>query len=445
MKYSNIKRYASIEEGLPQSDVSTDEWKGEGSYLRLINDAGEGEAAEFINDLAGVIIRGTDRKNRPGKPFKRALGALVADLLRIEASSSLSYGYHGMSPEAFRLLQVGYRPFSDVVDGMVEFGYVAKKGGFKEHTGKGAKAEATKFKATGKLLVHAASYGIVPAEWKSHFPRLPRPAAIPHPIVLKAESSYYGKGKRMAVDKGLSAVQRLAAQVNDINAFLHQQVIEPDNHYAFHRIFAHGDRKAYGWDQGGRLYSMGEDNYQQMKEVERKLITINGKATIELDIKASYLTILHALADIPLPNHPDPYIIPGFPRPVIKSFVTMTLGYDKFHADWSDATVKTFAKKNDGADLRQYAFRDVKAAVLRELPLLQNWPESKVRWGDLQFIESEAVIEAVHTLAVKHGVVALPVHDSIIVPASAQALATSLLSTSFMKHVGAKPTLEAKS
>ncbi len=377
-----------------------------------------------------------------------ALAALLANLLRIEAKANPAYGYHGMSPDAFRLLQVGYWPFREVADGMEALGYLHREKGYKEHSGFFAKAVATRFKATASLIDKAGSYGIVPADWRTHFHRLPRPRAIPHPIVLKAECNPKGKGKRMYVDRRDPTVIALARPIDELNAYFYDVVIEPDRHYAFHRIFAKGvgGSKTYGWDQGARVYSIG-DGYQHMSEIERAGITINGEATVELDIKASHITILHAKMKVDVPNYPDPYTIDGFDRGAIKTFVTMTLGHTKFHPDWTDDSRKNYAKSRTKRGLPPLAlppFDDVRRATLQAIPLLIDWPDSSYRWGDLQFIESEAVLEAVHTLAMVRDVPVLPVHDSIIVPVSKRALAEAVLSAAFQKHVGIKPFIEAK-
>ena len=49
-----------------------------------------------------------------------------------------------------------------------------------------------------------------------------------------------------------------------------------------------------------------------------------------------------------------------------------------------------------------------------------------------------------HTLATVHGIPALPVHDSIIVPVSKADIAAAILSKEFEREVGAKPKLTFK-
>lgn len=421
------------------------EIEGVGRYLSLIY---EEQTSSFglVSQLA-VEAWPSNRHKKPSKAFRIAVGNLLANLLYINGSGTYSYGYHLMNPKGFLLLRVSYKPFVAAVRGLEANGYIAVKKGWKEHSGSRAKGQATRFQATAKLIDAAAEHGITPANWKEHFPRLPRPAAIPNSIVLKADSTSEGKGRRMNVERDDPAVVPLATVVNDINAFMQKQDIQPDKHYAFARFFARGDHPATFWNKGARLYSIGPDNYQQDNGVTRRAMTINGQAVVELDIRASHLTILHALSGVPQRNNPDPYLIVGFERDAVKTFVTMTLGHVEFHRDWTQDAVVGYAKRRKKNNLPALAlppYDELKAAVLEAIPLLQSWPESSIRWGDLQFRESEAIVEAVHTLAMVHELTALPVHDSLIVPASAAKLSRQVLEEAFYKHVGVCPFIDIK-
>ena len=70
------------------------------------------------------------------------------------------------------------------------------------------------------------------------------------------------------------------------------------------------------WEKGGRLYSIG-GGYQLLPLQQRVQMKINGESVYEIDIRASFLTIYHALVGEPLkslefPGEPlkdweDPY------------------------------------------------------------------------------------------------------------------------------------------
>jgi hypothetical protein len=70
--------------------------------------------------------------------------------------------------------------------------------------------------------------------------------------------------------------------------------------------------------------------------------------------------------------------------------------------------------------------------------------KSRWGWGDFQFLESQAIVGAVHKLATVHGIPTLPVHDSLLVAKRHQAQAEQVLSDMFFKHVGVRPVLTVK-
>jgi hypothetical protein len=311
-----------------------------------------------------------------------------------------------------------------------------------------SKGRLTRFCALPKLLELARTSGVAVADWSAHFTALPRPKEIPQPLALKSSSAWIGGMKRdgatIPIDLGRSPPRELAEQVNSLNRFFAAISIEPaESHHAFRRIFNQGDDPSFDWNKGGRLYSLGE-SYQQMKPNERRMMKLNGEPVVELDIRASHLTILHALVGEPFHQRSDPYNIRGLPRSVVKAWVAMTLGHDRFQRCWSKDCRADFAEEF-GKDLqKEHPIRAVREKVLDHLPVLKAWPSCSLRWGDLQYQESEVVVGAVYTLAMRHNVPALPVHDSIIVPAPAQKLAEEVLSSSFHKKLGVRPFLRAK-
>ena len=57
-----------------------------------------------------------------------------------------------------------------------------------------------------------------------------------------------------------------------------------------------GDVDGFDFQWSGRLYGVGEDSYQTIKKTKRQKMTIGGEKVVEIDINASYLTILHGIA-----------------------------------------------------------------------------------------------------------------------------------------------------
>jgi hypothetical protein len=173
----------------------------------------------------------------------------------------------------------------------------------------------TRWRATAQLAELAAARGVSLLDIGRHFVSVPE---LPlHPLVRKTASTWSGsykiRGSRMKIDytKDAKAVE-LEQVIIGLNAFIAQFDIRGGTHHGYIREFNCGDHPSFGWDLGGRLYSVGDESYQGLGADERKLMTIDGQPVIELDIRASALTIFHGQKGQPLDfeAHPDPYTLP---------------------------------------------------------------------------------------------------------------------------------------
>jgi hypothetical protein len=249
------------------------------------------------------------------------------------------------------------------------------------------------------------------------------------------------KALKVALDPKDPNVLKQRERVQKLNKYLQPLRIEGLTHRGFQRIFNEVDPGSFAWQRGGRLYSVGEGNYQLAKKEERLLATINGQPVVELDVGASHLTILHAVSGVPLGGDGDPYQVGDLPRELVKDFVTMTLGHNKLHRVWPKKLQDKWDGKLGVSLKTAYPLKATAAAIITALPVLRGWGDSKVRWADLHFIESEAIFGAVEELAYTHNIPSLPVHDSIIVPMSAEDIAREVLTASFYKVIGVRPRL----
>ena len=305
--------------------------------------------------------------------------------------------------------------------------------------------QATRLRARKALLELAMSYGITPGNWSTHFRPAPISAKVPNPITVRGKKEFWHddiKGPKLRINKTDPAYAAAAKQVQDFNAYVARQTIAGCDQPRFRRIYSYGDQPGFRYNMGGRFYVNG-GGYQQMKGKDRALITINGEPVIELDIRASHLTIIYAVAGIFLDPAHDPYTMAWPPRDVAKAWTTMALGYGDFQKRWSDETKKKLKEKK-GINVDDYPIEQVKAAMFGRHPILQDWPTSKLRWPELQYRESEVVRHTVKLLAFDHNVLALPVHDSIIVPASCLMLAKRVLESAFRQKFKMKTVLTIK-
>lgn len=403
-----------------------------------VSDAAQALVQRLSFDLARVIDR------RPLMAFQRAVGAILGDLMTAAGRDPETRSYRSSRPESFTGQQVGFRPFTDGMRAMVATGLVWKSPGFFKANGRG---EAAQYRATLSLLNQANVFGVRPDNRQEHFASIGRMGFIPNAIVLRAKRrSYDGdvRGANLLVDWLHPKVAEAKRQVDGINAYFENVDVAGAEHKGFKRVFGAGDDPAFDWDMGGRLYSLG-DGYQAIKSAERRLILLNGEPTLEVDIKGSHLTIVHALLGI-RNDKPDPYAVEGLPRSIVKSWVTMALGYGKLQQRWSEKARSDYARDHDGASLAaDYPLMDIRPTLIDALPEVSLALANGIGWAKLQYLESCAVIDAVDQLAYRHDIPALPVHDSLIVPVSKLETTKAVLSACFEQHVGVQPRLEVKS
>jgi hypothetical protein len=386
---------------------------------------------------------GTRRYQRRGEKraqFRRAIGLVLGDLALAADKDADRWTYRPLARGEFTNAPVSFRQFSSVLKGLTAARLVEVLLGYYDRTPGFVRGKSTRLRASDSLIVLLREHGIGPTRTTDHFL-----TGLPlHPLVLKSSSTRKGhlkeSGRRIGFEH-TDHTRRLEGDIRELNDFIDSHEILGGTHRGYQRIFNCGDRKDYSWNKGGRLYSQGEDSYQRRKKAQRPEMTIDGETVVEIDIRASYLTILHARCGVPLDASRDTYAVDGLPRDVVKAWVTMTLGHDKFHTRWPKEKVEDFAK--EGVDLRDdFPLKLVQPLVLQALPILADWPDKEIDCFDLMYLESEAVVNTMLRLKREHGVVCLSVHDSIIVPRSHLDLAKGTLVHEYERVVGVKPAVK---
>jgi hypothetical protein len=325
------------------------------------------EAVDLVEAVANETWRLLGKGGNPGKKHKAGCAAFIGDLLKVYGSDAERYAYRTLGTSDFTGQRIGFRVFKNVVTGFERAGFIRLKKG----TGGGKLiGQATRFRATPKLVGIAASFAVDVSDWRKHFRSLPRPKEIANPLVLKTASEA-GMGKKrpgspMPFVIGDPKAEEAMKQGQEINAYFADVAVDPDDaHYAFQRVFNEGNVAGFDWNRGGRLVSMG-DSYQQMPADDRSKIKLNGEPVVELDIRASHLTILHAKLGRPFdPAGDDPYRHPKIPRNVLKAWVTMTLGYDRFQTRWSSDAVDDYREATGRKLGKDFPIKIVREEALR--------------------------------------------------------------------------------
>jgi hypothetical protein len=264
------------------------------------------------------------RRAKSVAKFFEAVERFVGDLLRAKAGTTAPVRlYHAIGKSSFDQDPVTYDVFCKVLEGLKVLELV---GHYKGRT-RFRKTEfdpgevvsvtmhgrASRFWARGNLLKLAKHYGIDSTNVDNHF--IPEPPK--HPLVLRDFASGRGrdreKGRIIRNYKHTPETERLEGDVRELNEFLARFTLTGGTHYGYTRVFNN-----HSWKAGGRLSSGGEYSYQQMSEPERLQMTINGGTVAEIDIKASQLTIYHAMVGQPLEGSSDPYVLAGIDREIAK-------------------------------------------------------------------------------------------------------------------------------
>jgi len=394
---------------------------------------------------AGSRVR--KRRARSGAKFYHALERFVGDLLRARAGTTgPARIYRAVGKDTFKHDPVKYDVFMRVLEGLKALelvGYRKGKTRYRktefdpgEFVSAPLKGRAARFWATTKLLKLAEHYGIHSGNVGEHF----APEPPKHPLVLKDYATGRGrnreKGKIIRNYKRTPETERLEADIRELNEFLARFNLTGGRHDGYTRVFNN-----HSWKAGGRLYSGGKDSYQRMPEVKRHKMTINGEPVAEIDIKASFLTMYHALVGKPLEGSSDPYARTGLDRSIAKLWMVASFGNSKPAKRWPAEMIEDY-RKDTGKDLPEQAkAKDVARKMLETFPALKRLEDHNDIWADLQFREAEAVIGAMLILMRTHGVPSLSMHDGIIVPRSKADLAKTVLTREYQRVVGVVPML----
>jgi hypothetical protein len=232
-------------------------------------------------------------------------------------------------------------------------------------------------------------------------------------------------------------------QVRRLNEFFDRFELRGGTHRGYIRVFNMGDQPGFDWDKGGRLYSQGDGNYQQLPKHERLAMTIDGEPVCEIDIRASYMTIYHAKYRAPFDPRNDPYDIPGLDRDIVKIWIVTTFGNNAPVEKWP-REISARYKEEHGKPLGKVVrAKDVYEKVVEAFPMMDLWGAHDLTWADLMYTESEAVIRTMLDLMQHHSVPSLSVHDSLIVPASQESLATRILGENYLLEAKVRPVLVA--
>jgi len=321
--------------------------------------------------------------------------------------------------------------------------------------------QSTKFRATRALLHLASAFDV---QWRDawhHFDWVSQRS----PDVRREDAIHLRNlsGSQTTIRRGAEA-SRLVREVVEFNAFTR----------SFSLIYGPADdcrditpqfRRIFTCDLGkhGRWYVVG-GGYQAMaatprygneekhfRDYSRSSLRIDGEPCVELDVRASHLTIIHGLANVPLPAGGDPYaLVDGVPRQVVKAWVSLRIGQGRSPSHWGREMAEDLLRKH-GIQLGLYDIKSISGAIRaampflgRELPdLLGINEQPKLCSHVLMGIEARALTTAMFALA-KQGILGLPLHDALLVQDQHADQATKAIQASYQVEAGIIPLVRVK-
>ena len=251
-------------------------------------------------------------------------------------------------------------------------------------------------------------------------------------LVLRAPKRHSNSNAEYQEYEEDKATIALRQQMTDINAWLdtaditcsHPQV-DPA-HRRLRRIFNNSD-----FGQGGRLYG---GFWQAMSSDERQEhILIEGDCCVELDYGQMSLAILYGLTGTKPPEG-DLYDLSaeGIPtdyRKGIKTVIQALINSSKVPTKMPKGVRKLIPSR--------YTIKDILEAVARKHPAI--YPQMTSGIGMQLFRkESDILVDVLETLR-SEGIVALPVHDAVIVMDEHHLQATKIMKEVFEGHTGITP------
>lgn len=407
----------------------------EAEILMLVSAPRTAAAEGLVAELSAAVEAGEARLRPRGagrrKDLAEAVGAIVGDVLKpalrrdTMVSRSRSEGaYNGY---------IGYSAALAALDGLIGLGFLNHHPGVRfdasPYLGKSEWGGlVSRYEATGALLGLAASYGVTASTVKegfgTRFP--PRAEVVKKPVELRRLKE--AGGTAIPISRNDPVHSKIAAEVRLANRLLTvcswSSNCQPP---ALRRAFR------YDWTLGGRWIVAGAAPIQQMAPEDRLDILMDGAPVCEVDVRGSQLSIVAALAGASELLE-DPYQIGGlaiYDREIVKAAATVTLGTGRLRRTWpanKDYSVAVSMAEITAALVSAHPY-------IRDLAGLLDVSAGQVALR-LQNIEAECLTAAMRPLWTA-GIPSVPLHDGLLVPASAAERTDIALREGYLSVAGA--------
>ena len=209
-------------------------------------------------------------------------------------------------------------------------------------------------------------------------------------------------------------------------------------------------RSFLGSGKGGRFYARGKGGiYQRMPGELRECLNIDGEETIEMDFKCEHLNLLYAKQNIDMwKMMKDAYSIDGINceyRFIVKTALLVMLNckksnnlfsiiYAHFNKDKEQWRRKIFFEKFMKEYSDEQKFNEFIEKIKNKHSYIENYFCSGIG-AILQRYDSDIMAEILDK-CLEEGIVALPVHDSVIVKKKHLEKVKNIMENAFNNHTG---------
>lgn len=458
--YASPPAILDLQDDATRADAAA--WLDTATILPL-NSVPSSAAATALVDALTTMVISRDTTRRGPKRLQKlagAVGAIVGGLLKQWTRTEPRPAFRSLMAASFSDGPVGHRQFTAAMDSLVALALVATQSGFRHlqfdwGDSRTWGGKAARFWPSAELLRLAADHGVTAGSVALDFtaPAPTKPPKVPQPIVVHSLKrtnyrTHQSTKHRLPVTTGTDW-NGLRREVEEVNAFAAQHDVRGCLPPRWKRVFTATK------ELGGRWIAVGKESvYRRMPEAERPTtIVIDGVPVAEIDVRSSQLAIVLGLLRLPLPDD-DLYAIDGYPRDVVKQWIVAALGKGSMVTAWSrrlqSKDPKLFAR------VSAYPAWELGFAICSRYPFLRNparelsGPAGLTRWEHigkpqtllphrLMGIEAEALTLAMRWLRCDWRLLALPLHDGLLVPRDAVHEAVDSLQQAFQQVARVRP------
>jgi hypothetical protein len=266
-------------------------------------------------------------------------------------------------------------------------------------------------------------------------------ACVAEPIILKSEKADFWDEAQVIDYNDDGETIRFRREMREINDWLRSADIDygtfrghtgpsPDtSDRELRRIFTRGR-----FDSGGRLFGGFWQGMSKESRFDR--LVIEGEAIVELDYAQMGPRQLYGMVNA-VPEAADLYAIPGFEE--YRKGIKIVFSSMAFR----DKPLTKMPRGAGGKFQKGARISDITGAITRHHPAIAELFFNGAG-HQVQFQESEIMVDVLLTLK-SHGIVALPIHDAILVAYSNTKTARQVMLDVFSHHVGLPGSVDVSS